>query len=84
MAIKNWLSGTSLVVQWIRIYLLLQAARVQSLVQEDFTCPGAAKPEHNCWAPVPQLRPESAGERKDGREKGRKEELAFCVNEALR
>ena len=48
MAIKNWLSGTSLVVQWIRIYLLLQATRVQSLVQEDFTCPGAAKPEHNC------------------------------------
>ena len=76
MEFKNWLSGTSLVVQWIRIYLLLQGTWVRSLVQEDFTCPGATKPEYNCWAPVPRLRPKAAKERK--------EELAFCVNKALR
>ena len=31
---------TSLVVQWLRIYLSMQGTRVQSLVQEDSTCHG--------------------------------------------
>lgn len=30
--------GTSLVVQWIRIYLPMLGIQVQSLVQEDSTC----------------------------------------------
>ena len=36
--------GASLVVQWLRIRLPMQGARVQALVQEDPTCHGAAKP----------------------------------------
>ena len=39
---KTWLS-TSLVAQWLRIRLPMQGTRVQSLVQEDPTCHGAAK-----------------------------------------
>ena len=35
--------GNSLVVQWLRIHLPVQRTRVQSLVQEDPTCCGAAK-----------------------------------------
>ena len=43
--------GTSLVVQWLRILLPMQGARVQSLVQEDPTCCGTTKPVcHNYWA----------------------------------
>ena len=37
---------TSLVVQWIRIYLPTQGTRVQSLVREDSTCDGARKLVH--------------------------------------
>ena len=38
-------------VQWLRIHLPMQGARVRSLVQEDPTCRGAAKPLcRNCWA----------------------------------
>ena len=54
--------GTSLVVQWLRIHLLMQETWVWSLVQEDSTCRGATKPMHqNCsglcsGAHVPQLR----------------------------
>ena len=46
----------------------MQGTRVQALVQDDPTCPGATKPvrhnyqacilepvSHNCWARVPQL-----------------------------
>ena len=41
-------AGTSLVAQWLRILLPMQEARVQSLVWEDPTCRGAAKPmRHN-------------------------------------
>ena len=48
--------GTSLVVQWLRIHLLMQRTWVRSLVQEDPTCCGATKPmRHNYWAHVPQL-----------------------------
>ena len=62
------ISGTSLVVQWLRIYLPMQGTRVRALVQEDPTCHGASKPvrhnywactlepaSHNYWAHVPQL-----------------------------
>ena len=41
-------SGTSLVVQWLRIHLPMQGTQVQALVQEDPTCQGATKPmRHN-------------------------------------
>ena len=41
----------SLVAQWQRIHLPMQETRVQSLIQEDPTCQGAAKPMcHNYWA----------------------------------
>ena len=41
--------GTSLVVQWLGIWLPMQETRVRSLVQEDLTCHGATKPvHHNC------------------------------------
>ena len=50
-SIAEWLiglsSGTSLVVQWLRILLPMQGTRVQSLVQHP-TCHGASKT-------VPQL-----------------------------
>ena len=39
IVIKNW--RTSLVVQWLKIHLLMQATWVRSLVQEDSTCPRA-------------------------------------------
>ena len=43
--------GTSLVAQWLRIHLPMQGTWVQSLVREDPTCHGAAKPVHgNYWA----------------------------------
>ena len=35
---------TSLVAQWLRIYLSRQGTRVRSLVWEDPTCRGASKP----------------------------------------
>ena len=45
-------SRTSLVVQWWTIHLPMQGTLVQSLVGENFTCWGAAKPVYcNCWAP---------------------------------
>ena len=41
-------TGTSLVVQWLRIHLPMQGTRVQFLVREDPTCRGATKPaRHN-------------------------------------
>ena len=44
-------SWTSLVAQRLRICLPRQGTQVQSLVQEDPTCRGAAKPlHHNYWA----------------------------------
>ena len=44
-------SGTSLVVQWLRIRLPMQGSRVQALVRQDPTCRGATKPvRHNYWA----------------------------------
>ena len=37
--------------QWLRIRLPVQGTRVQALVWEDPTCPGAIKPmRHNYWA----------------------------------
>ena len=47
--------GTSLVVQWLRVHLLMQGTRVQSLVQEDSTCCGATKPVcHNYGVHTPR------------------------------
>ena len=40
-------TGTSLVVQWLRICLPMQGTRVQALVQEDPTCHKATKPVHH-------------------------------------
>ena len=42
-------TGTSLVVQWLRIRLPMQGTQVRSLVREDPTCRGATKlVHHNC------------------------------------
>ena len=50
--LRSW-CRTSLVVQWIRIYLPIQGTWVQSLVWEDSTYLGAAKHvHHNYWAYV--------------------------------
>ena len=58
----------SLMTQWLRLCLPMQGTRVWSLVREDPTCHGAAKPvhhnywtcvlepvSHNYWAHEPQL-----------------------------
>ena len=42
---------TSLVVQWLRIYLPMQETQVQSLIWEDPTCHGATKSVHNYCSP---------------------------------
>ena len=65
---KERISGTSLVVQWLRIHLPMQGTQVWALVWEDPTYRGATKPvrhnywacalqpvSHNYWAHVPQL-----------------------------
>ena len=43
---KGLSTGTSLVVQWLRICFAMQATQVQSLVGEDATCHRAIKPVH--------------------------------------
>ena len=61
--------GVSLVVQWLRIRLPMEGARVRALVQENTTCHRAAKPvrhyywacalepaSHNYWAHAPRAR----------------------------
>ena len=48
---KNTNSGTSLVVQWLRIRPPVQGTRVWALVWEEAACRGATKPmHHNYWA----------------------------------
>ena len=42
--IKNLPTGTSLVVQCLRISLPIQGTQVRALAQEDPTCCGATKP----------------------------------------
>ena len=42
--LKKKITGTSLVVQWLRIRLPMQGTQVQALVWEDPTCRGATKP----------------------------------------
>ena len=45
---KEKSTGTSLVVEWLRIRLPMQGTRVRALVWEDPTCRGATKPvRHN-------------------------------------
>ena len=41
---QEYLSGASLVAQWLRIRLPMQGTRVRALVREDPTCRGATKP----------------------------------------
>ena len=54
--LKKYKYVTSLVAQWLRICLPMKGTQVQSLVQEDPTCRGAAKPvRHNYWAHAQQL-----------------------------
>ena len=61
LGIRN-VTGTSLVVQWIRICLPMKETCVQSLVQEDYTCHGATRPMcHNYWAQA--LEPENCNYR---------------------
>ena len=46
--VRAW---ASLVAQWLRIRLPVQATQVRALVWEDATCRGATKPLcHNYWA----------------------------------
>ena len=53
---QNPISGSSLVVQWLRIRLPVQGTRVRALVREDPTCRGATKPVcHNYLVCAPQL-----------------------------
>ena len=55
-SIQKSISGTFLVVQWLRIHLSMQGTWVWSLVQEDPTCCRAnwtCLP--HCWAHAPQL-----------------------------
>ena len=48
---KNMETRASLVAQWLRIRLPMQATRVRALVWEDPTCHGATGPvRHNYWA----------------------------------
>ena len=48
ITLKSITPGTSLVVQWLRIRLPMQATRVRALAREDPTCRGAAGPvSHN-------------------------------------
>ena len=45
LSIKKWpWGGTSQVVQWLRICLLMQGTWVRFLVQKDSTCHRATKP----------------------------------------
>ena len=45
---KAFLSGASLVAQWLGILLPIQGTRVRALVREDPTCHGATNPvRHN-------------------------------------
>ena len=56
--LKTSFTGTSLVVQWLRICLPMQENWVRSPVREDPTCCGTTKPvHHNYWAQI--LEPES-------------------------
>ena len=49
--IKINVLGTSLVAQWLRIHLPIQATRVRPLVRGDPTCHGATNSvRHNYWA----------------------------------
>ena len=49
--ILKGITRTFLVVQWLRICLSVQGTRVRSLVQEDSTCRGTARPLHHYWGP---------------------------------
>ena len=40
---------TSLVAQWLRICLPMQATRVRALVREDPTCRGSTKPVRHSY-----------------------------------
>ena len=64
----KYITGASLVAQWLRIHLPMQGTQVRALVREDPTCLRATKPmrhsywacaleptSHNYWAHVPQL-----------------------------
>ena len=56
---KSW---TSLVVQWLRILLPMQATWFRSLVWEDPTCRRSAKPmHHKYWACSPEPGSQSYG-----------------------
>ena len=48
---KKKITGTSLVVQWLRVRLPMQRTQVWAVVWEDPTCRGATEPvSHNYWA----------------------------------
>ena len=94
---KNIFSGTSLVVQWLRIHLSMQGARVRALVREDRICRRATKPvrhnywacalestSHNCWAYKPQLlKPTHLEPVLHNKRSHRNEKTAHCNKEQL-
>ena len=54
--VKRSTQGTSLVIQWLRVYLPTQGTQSQSLVCEDPTCRGQPSPVPlHCWVREPQL-----------------------------
>ena len=54
-AAASKISSWDLVIQWLRVYLPRQEAKVWSLTQEDPTCHGAMKPMNlNYWAGRPR------------------------------
>ena len=53
--LQRYHTGTSLMVQWLRICMPRQGTHIQPLVQEDPMFYGATKPMyHNYWAYVPR------------------------------
>ena len=46
---KEEISGTSLVVQWLRIHLPMQGTRVQALAREDPACRRGTKPVRHSY-----------------------------------
>ena len=47
LMVKTMGLGASLVVQWLRVRLPMPGTQVRSLVWDDPTCRGAAKPVHH-------------------------------------
>ena len=49
---QRGVSGTSLVIQWMRVHLPMQGTQIRSLVWEDPMCHGATEPEPQLLKPA--------------------------------